>query len=132
MSEENMDVVRRAWAAVSSHGELPFELWDEDLRINNMPEFPLKGAYEGHEGLARWRDDISEVVEEMCFDVKEVIELDDGRVLSIQRTTGRAIHTGIEIDVLWASVLTFRDGKILYAQGYWTPEQGREAVGLSQ
>jgi ketosteroid isomerase-like protein len=131
MSQENVDVVRRSWAGVSSHGELPFELWDEDLRIDNMPEFPIKGPYEGHEGLAQWRDDISEVIEDLRFDVKEIIDLDDGRVLSIQRATGRAVHTGIEMDVLWASVLTLRKGKIVHAQGYWTPEQARAAVGLS-
>ena len=66
MSQDNVVVVRRAWESVSSHGDLPLELWDEDLRIENM----------------------------------------------------------------WASVLTLREGRIVHAQGYWTPEQAREAVGL--
>ena len=124
--------MRRVWQAVSSNGELPFELWDEDLRIDNMPEFPIRGPYHGYEGLARWRDDIAEVIEDLRFDVEEVIDLDEERVLSIQRAFGRASHTGIEMDVLWASVLTLRDGKIVHAQGYWTPEQARQAVGLSE
>ena len=127
-----MNAVRRAWGAISSHGELPFEVWDEDLRVDNMPEWPIRGPYEGHEGLVHWRDDLCEVIENLHFDVREVIELDDGRVLSIQRATGRAVHTGIEMDVLWASVLTLRNGKIVHAQGYWTPEQAREAAGLSE
>ena len=132
MSQENVDVVTRAWGAISSHGELPFELWDEDLRVENMPEWPIRGPYEGHEGLVHWRDDLCEVIENLHFDVREVIELDDGRVLSIQRATGCAVHTGIAMDVLWASVLTLRNGKIVHAQGYWTPEQAREAAGLSE
>jgi ketosteroid isomerase-like protein len=132
MSEENVDVVRRAWQAVSSHGDLPFDLWDEDLRIDNMPEFPIQGPYNGHEGLAQWRQDIAEVIEDLRFDVKEVIDLDEERVLSVQRAAGRAAHTGIEMDVLWASVLTLHEGKIVHAQGYWTPEQAREAVGLPE
>ena len=130
MSQENMDVVRRAWESVSSHGDLPFELWDEDLRMENMPEFPIQGPYDGHKGLARWRQDISEVIEDLRFDVEEVIDLDEERVLTVQRALGRGSHTGLEIDVLWASVLTLREGRIVHAQGYWTPEQAREAVGL--
>ena len=132
MSQEDVDVVKRAWEAVSSHGDLPFDLWDEAVQMDNMPEFPIQGAYYGHEGLAQWREDIAEVIEDLRFDVKEVIDLDEDRVLSVQRALGRAAHTGIEMDVLWASVLTLRDGKIVRAQGYWTPEQAREAVGLSE
>ena len=132
MSQENTDVVRQAWRAVSSDGELRFELWGEDLRIENMPEFPIQGSYSGYDGLARWRDDIAEVIEDLRFDVQEAIDLGDGRVLSVQRALGRATHTGIEMDVLWASVLTLREGRIVHAQGYWTPEQAREAVGLPE
>jgi hypothetical protein len=131
MSQENMDVVRQAWAAVSSHGELPVEVWDKDLRIDNMPEWPIKGPYEGHEGLARWRDDLSEVIEDLHFDIKEVIDLDDERVLSIQRATGRAVHTGIEMDVLSASVLTLKTERSC-TSGLLDARQAREAVGLRE
>jgi ketosteroid isomerase-like protein len=132
MSQENVDLVRRSWRAVSSDGELPFELYDADLRIENMPEFPIQGPYDGHEGLAQWWEDLTEVIEDLRFEVKEVIDLGDERVLSVQRALGRATHTGIEMDVLWASVVTLREGKIVRLQGYWTPEQAREAVGLSE
>jgi hypothetical protein len=44
MSEENVDVVRWSWQTVSSDGELPFEWYDADLRIENMPEFPIPRA----------------------------------------------------------------------------------------
>jgi ketosteroid isomerase-like protein len=132
MSQENVDLVRRSWRAVSSDGELPFELYDADLRIQNMPEFPIQGPYDGHEGLAQWWEDLTEVIEDLRFEVKEVIDLDDERVLSVQRALGRATHTGIEMDVLWASVVTLREGKIVRLQGYWTPEQAREAVGLRE
>ena len=132
MSRENVDVVRRVWQAISSDGDLPFELWDVDLRIDNMPEWPIRGPYHGHEGLARWRADLAEVIEDLHFEVKEVIDLDEERVLSVLRATGRASHTGIEMDHVWASVLTLREGKIVHALGYWTPEQAREAVGLRE
>jgi ketosteroid isomerase-like protein len=132
MSQENVDLVRRSWQAVSSDGELPFELYNADLRIENMPEFPIQGPYDGHEGFAQWWEDLIEVIEDLRFEVKEVIDLGDGRVLSVQRALGRATHTGIEMDVLWASVVTLREGKIVRLQGYWTPEQAREAVGLRE
>ena len=46
--------------------------------------------------------------------------------------SGRASYTEIEMNHVWASVLTLREGKIIHAQGYWTPEQAREAAGLSE
>ena len=130
MAPTNVEVVRRAWEAVTSHGELPLELWHQDVRIDNMPEWPIRGPYHGHEGLGQWREDLAEVIENLRFELNEIIDLGADRVLSVQRARGRAVHTGIEMDHLWASVLTLRDGKITYAQGYWTPEQAREAVGL--
>jgi ketosteroid isomerase-like protein len=132
MSQENVDLVRRVWEVISSDGDLPFELWDANLRIENMPEFPIRGPYEGHQGLARWRDDLAEVIEDLRFEVKEVIGLDEEHVLSVQRALGRASYTGITMDHVWASVLTLRKGKIVHARGYWTPEQAREAAGLSE
>lgn len=70
------------------------------------------------------------MIEDLRFELEEVVDLGEGRVLSVQRGLGRASHTGIEMDVLWASVFTLRGAKIVHVQGYWTPEQAREAVGL--
>lgn len=130
MSEENVEIVRRAIEATGD--DLPFDLWATDLRIDNMPEFPIRGTYEGHEGLARWWADLSEVIEDLRFELEEIVDLGDDRVLSVLRTSGRASHTGIQMEVLWASVFTLRGAKIVHAQGYWTPEQAREAVGLRE
>ena len=88
MSQENLEIVRRAWQAVTSDGDLPFELWDADLRIENMPEFPIRGPYDGHQGLVRWRDDLAEVIEDLRLEVNEVIDLDEEHVLSVQRALG--------------------------------------------
>jgi hypothetical protein len=52
MSQENVEIVRR-WFAAIAEGELFLDLWDADLIVDNIPEFPVTGPYRGYEG-APW------------------------------------------------------------------------------
>jgi hypothetical protein len=51
----------RRWFAAIAEGELASDLWDADLIVDNIPEFPVTGPYRGYEGLRRWWDDLAEV-----------------------------------------------------------------------
>ena len=42
MSQENVEIVRR-WFAAIAEGELASDLWDADLNVDNIPEFPVTG-----------------------------------------------------------------------------------------
>ena len=97
-----------------------------------MPEWPIQGPYHGHEGLRRWWRDVGDVFSDLRFEVEDVFDLDDGRVLTVQRATGTAVHTGLPQELQWASLLSFRGGKIVHAQGYFSRQQALEAVGRSE
>ena len=70
------------------------------------------------------------VVDPRLFQVQELTDLGDGRVLVINRMTATARYSGIEVDQLWGSVITVVDGKIRSAVGYPSPEDAKRAAGL--
>ena len=103
MSQENVEIVRR-WFAAIAEGELASDLWDADLIVDNIPEFPVTGPYRGYEGLQRWWDDLAEVVEGARVQLDEATRLDDERVLTIQRLIGDMAYTRIPVDAPWAAI----------------------------
>ena len=76
MSHQNVELVRR-WAECLAGGELPLELSDPELRLDNIVQFPIAVPYHGHEGLRRWRQNVAEAFEEIRFEVAELIDLDE-------------------------------------------------------
>jgi hypothetical protein len=67
----------RRWAECHAGGELPLELSDPELRLDNIVQFPITGPYHGHEVLRRWWQDVAEASEEIRFEAEELIDLDD-------------------------------------------------------
>ena len=142
MSEENVEIVRRWWAALNKDGTPPLELCDERIEISNPASFPNRGPYRGHNGVHEWMVDTWEVIDEPHHEVEEVIDVGDGEtVVSVQRTTGRMSHSQLNVDLQseegrqgaqWAAVWTISGGRALSAQGYMTRAEALEAAGLSE
>src|SRR5262245_38258495 len=124
-----MDVARR-WFEGVANGELPFELSDPELRIDNVPNFPTRGPYHGHEGFRRWWHDIAEAFAELHFELEKMIEVDDERILAVHRMVGRFRSTDLPVDTLWASLISVRNGKVTGAVGYASEGRARGAAGL--
>ena len=131
MSQENVELVRR-WLDGVSRGELSLELCDPEIQIENIAEFPITGPYRGHDGVRRWWEDIAEAFSEVRFELEELIDVEDGRVLSTQRMVGRFRNTDIPVDTPWASLISVRDGSIARAVGFASRRQALEAAGLSE
>jgi hypothetical protein len=48
MSQEQVEIVRRVWAALNEDPpRLLFEAFSEDLEMHNPPEFPMRGPFGG-------------------------------------------------------------------------------------
>ena len=94
MSQENVEIVRRLWAALDEDPQrLLLEVFDEDVEIRNPPEFPLQGPFRGHEGTRLWFRETWEVFTGLHHELEEVIDVGDGAtVISVQRTQGRTRH----------------------------------------
>jgi ketosteroid isomerase-like protein len=134
MSEENVETVRRFWAALDEDPpRLLLEVLDEEAEITNPSEFPLKGPFRGHEGARLWFQESWEVFTEPHHELEEVIDVGNGAtVISVQRIQGRTRHMKLETNLRWAAVWTFRAGKVLRAQGYMHRREALQAAGLRE
>ena len=131
MSAADVDLVTR-WFEGLGRGELRPEICDPEIVIRNWDESPVRGPYHGHDGLSRWWADLADAIEDLHFDVNEVSDLGDGRVLTTQQIVGRFRLTGIELDFPWGSIVTVREGRIVSATGYATPGQAARAASRSE
>ena len=136
MSRENVDLVRRVYAAAArGANEAAFDLYAPDIEWDVTPsaaaQFDLEPVYHGHEGVRRfWRDYLS-AFERLDFELEELIDAGD-RVLAVvhERASGRC--SGIAFDNRVFAVWTLRNGEIARMGVYLDRDEALEAAGLSE
>jgi ketosteroid isomerase-like protein len=131
VARENVEIVRRWWASVEA-GDLPFNLTDENVRIDNIEQPVVQGAFHGHDGLRRWWQDFTEALADIHHEVLDSTALDAERVLAEIRSQGHFRETGLPIDLRWASIFSLRNGKVVHAAGYLSAREALKAVGLAE
>jgi ketosteroid isomerase-like protein len=129
VSQDNVETIR-AWFDALQRGDPAPGMCDPEIEIRNWAEAPITGPYHGHEGVQRWWDDVSDAFDEVHFELLDVEPIDDARCLTVQRLVGNFRLTGIEVNLAWGSIVSVRQGKILSAIGYATPDSARHAAGL--
>ena len=130
MSQENVEVLRTAYAQASARGIEGFlEFATEDIVWISDARFPGGGTHRGEENVRRWLDKLS-IYEEISIDVEEIIDLDD-RALGITRWHAVAPDAP-EVDWLWCHLVSFRDGLISEAQSFLDKHSALGAAGLSE
>ena len=128
--DEDIEVIRRAWAAASSD--------DEDGLVAQLhPDLvavPFGATMEGEvyrgpeEIRAWWRDEIGDAWER--FEVHpESFERIGNRLLVTGRWKAEGIESGVTLEFPATWVLEVRDGKIVYWHTYTDAEQARRDVG---
>jgi ketosteroid isomerase-like protein len=139
MSEENVEIVRRAFEASrrpdQREGDDPeaiFEFLDPTIVWEVRPDFPDAETYTGYEGMRRLFATFREALDETWYRPLEFIDGGDQIVVPI-RWGGRGRGSGIEIaesEEFW--VFTLRDGKIVHVKEYADRNPALEAAGLSE
>ena len=133
MSEENLDLVRRAMEAFPRGVvEEMLSFLDPELEWHSAIVGGAEGnVYRGHDGFRRWYADSFESFDELRNEWIEFRDLGD-RVLALGRVQARGRESGVEIDSPMGWVVTVRDGKILKAEGFLDPAKALEAAGLEE
>jgi ketosteroid isomerase-like protein len=108
MTSADVEVVRR-WFAGLERGELSLEICDPEIVISNWEESPVRGPYRGHDGLREWWADFAEVFEDVHLELKEALDVGDGRVVTTQHVVGRLRLTGIDVDGPFGAIITGSD-----------------------
>jgi ketosteroid isomerase-like protein len=131
MSEENVEVVRRALDAFAAN-DVEGLLQVVDPEIKFEPHLAMvEGNYKGHDGVREFMTDAFETLRVTGIDHWESRDLGD-RVLAVGSFHFYGRESGIEDDVAFAIVAQVSDGQILQLKDYGNKVLALEAAGLSE
>ena len=133
MSQENVEIVRRSFAAYDSGGlDAVAEFWHRGIEWRAVEGYiDDVGVIRGPDGMRQYYEQWEETFDAIRIEIEELIEEDD-QVVAVLRSVGRMKDSDAEIDIRYAAVISIRDGKIAGGREYTTREQALEAAGLSE
>ena len=130
MSRENVDLVRRAVAAVNAR-DIADYLADctEDVELRT-PLAPIGGVYEGPDGIRRFFADIEDMGPDLRLDLERVEAIGEDRVLAFLRVTASGRTTGIPTPAATTNLYDIVDGTIRRIRIFLDRQEALEAAGL--
>ena len=133
MSEENVEIARRGYAAYNRDGPYAIiEYLDPEVEWGTPEQDPfMTGTYRGHKGVRRFLDEFFELFEEARIEPEEFLDAGD-RVVVPFLFTARTRETGIELTERWAHIWTIKNGKAVRLDQYTDPDKALEAAGLRE
>lgn len=132
MSEQNVEVVRGIARAVN-RGDADYIIRHstEDVVII-AARSAVEGAFVGHEGVRKFFADNAENFEVFQLHEEDVREVGDDRVLSTGIVHVRGRGGGVETDIPYAGITTFRDDKASRWEDFRERRLALKAIGLEQ
>jgi ketosteroid isomerase-like protein len=126
------EIVRRlldAW----NRGDVDATLdqFDADCEVAFRPQVPEPGPFHGREQLRAWIEGFRAAWTSSHVDLDEVAAEGEDRLVAVLHLTGVGAESGIPIDLVWANLFEFRDGKILRWRDFDERAQALDAAGLS-
>ncbi len=133
MSQENVEIVRRAFSAYINQGgvDAAVDYYAEDCVIEDFPEMPESATYVGREGLRERDQHFGDMWEDWVVEPVEFIDGGDV-VVAVIAMTGHGRGSGAPLDALAVFVMEIRDGKVVRDRAFTSKSEALEAVGLSE
>jgi ketosteroid isomerase-like protein len=138
MSQENVEVVRRLFAAFQSVDVDNFERRFDEVRELFDPKVEWVAAphsllaseeYRGYDGVRRFWIQFLSPWDDYGVEVDELIDAGD-QVVAVMRLSGRTNE--LEVDGARSSLLTLRDGSIVRIEPFASKDAALEAAGLRE
>jgi ketosteroid isomerase-like protein len=125
----NAEILMRGFELAPDDPEAFYAIFDLDVEWDGshtgLPEFttPRRGVDGVREFFHRWLGSFGAYE----YDAEEVIERGDDVVVVLHhRGVGR--HSGVEVEMTFAQVWSFRDGKVIRYRGFETKEEALAAI----
>jgi|SRR5271165_154572 len=132
MSQENVEVVTRAIAAINARdidGYLACCTEDVVLRT---PLAEITGVYEGADGIKRFLVDVEDAAPDFRIDAERVESVGASQVLAFLQITASGRSSGIPQDAATANVYDLVEGKIHRIRIFLDRHEALKAVGLEE
>jgi ketosteroid isomerase-like protein len=132
MSQENVEVVERAIAAVNARDiEAALACYTEDIELHT-PLVAVGGIYQAPAGIRRFFADVEDAVPDFRLNLERVRAIGPDRVLVFLDITASGRASGLPTGRPTANVYELLDGKIRRVRVFADRQQALEAVGLSE
>ena len=129
MSEENLELVRRRFAAaLDDNWETALEAVDPDVEIYDFDIPDAGGVFRGHEGYRAWVKRWTDGWESVRMEDPEFRVVSDDCVIVLFRMITTGEHSGMKLERDDAVVYRFRAGRIGRVAYYNDQDQALEAV----
>ncbi len=130
MSQENVEVVRRgfaAWNAGDTEGLR--ETYDPDVFMSNPEGWPEPGPFVGREAVMHQFQQIREAWDGDALEpISDFIDAADRVVVRfIWRAEGHGPDSNMELTIVY----TVRKGRIVHQEFFWDHTEALETLGLS-
>jgi ketosteroid isomerase-like protein len=135
MSQENVETVKRAVAAVNARDiDRYLDCCTEDIELRIVAMATIGGVYSGQAEIQRFWADISDTVPDFRIEIERLEPIAVDQVLALTRisATGRASGISVFDDSPAANVYDFADGKIRRVRIFRDRQEALGAVGLSE
>jgi ketosteroid isomerase-like protein/rhodanese-related sulfurtransferase len=130
MSEENVEVVRRAIEAYGREGlDGVLRYYDPEIEWTSTGGYIERATYRGHDGLRRYLGTMEEEFNDLRIEPVELIDAGE-QVISSVRFTGQGKASGAPVEMTLISVGALRDGLIYRVRNYPDMAAALEAAGL--
>ena len=133
MSQENVEVVLAQFAATNDRDfERAMSFYADDVVLVVHPSAVLRGGtFEGRDAVGDWFGDWFRTFEPgYRFEIDEARDLGEVVYLAVTHH-GRGRSSGVDVGGQTGYLYTVRDGEIVRAELYRTPDEALEAAGAS-
>jgi ketosteroid isomerase-like protein len=126
------EVINRVWGEdPSRHRDLIREFAHPDIELVVPPEYIDIGELRGYDGLERWLRMAATVFDSWRYDIEDVLDARDDRVMAMLRLHVRGKESGVEMEFAAAHLIEFEEGRVRRLTVYRDREEGLLAAGLS-
>ena len=133
MSQENVEIVRRSFDAWASRDPVELAKYlHEDVEFHSATTDLFGETVRGLEAIQGLLDRWAKEWSAFRWEVDELVEVDDARVLSLHRVIATGCESGVETVRKLSGLFELRDGKIVREWIYLDRSEALEAAGLRE
>jgi ketosteroid isomerase-like protein len=127
MAADKVELARAFFKAYEEGGpEAAREFVHPDFEMVQLPLHPETGTY-GRAAAEQSVEDWRAAFDDFSAKPEELVEI-GGQVVVAIRERGRLKDSGVEVDHLYGSLTTIRDGKLLRLEWYDSPDDAHKAA----